>query len=150
VLALSFLPSLKCEKSFKFHITTSLRPRNPLHLVDSDSDDGRQVFSFLQLLHAPSLHTEVHVHSANCFFSFFEFLFFRTSRNMRCENMVTFDAMLQIRQTAVFSHLLSYLVHSLRLHAWRYFTSLSPRCSNFCSLPSACLLPCLLACCSNR
>jgi hypothetical protein len=54
--------------------------------------------------------------------------------------MVTFTAaMLQSRQTAVFLHLLSSLVHSLRLLAClipsliacRFSTAMSPRCSNF-------------------
>jgi hypothetical protein len=57
--------------------------------------------------------------------------------------MVTFTAALsQSRQTAVFLHLLSNLVHLLRLlaccllassNACRFSTSLSPRCSNFAS-----------------
>jgi hypothetical protein len=59
------------------------------------------------------------------------------------DQMVTFTAaLLQTRQTAVFLHLLSSLVHSLRLLAClllasliacRFSTSLSPRCSNFAS-----------------
>jgi hypothetical protein len=67
--------------------------------------------------------------------------------SFRVDQMVTFTAaMLQTRKTAVFLHLLSSLVHSLRLLAClltacllpsliacRFSTSLSPRCFNFAS-----------------